>query len=217
MGEKEAQAVDGAKDRFARETIVEPEHIARARAHALELGAAPVSAPVGAQIAVLAAASAALNIVEIGTGAGISGLWLLHGAPRAILTTIDTEPEHLAAARQAFGDARIAPARSRFITGRAADVLPRMNEASYDIVLVDADPEGVIEYVEHGLRLVRPGGTVLVPRVLAGGAVADPVRRDPVTTAYRSLITETQNSPAVVGALSTVAEGLLQLTTLPSA
>ena len=217
MGEKEAQAVDGAKDRFAREAIVEPEHIARARAHALELGAAPVSAPVGAQIAVLAAASAALNIVEIGTGAGISGLWLLHGAPRAILTTIDTEPEHLAAARQAFGDARIAPARSRFITGRAADVLPRMNEASYDIVLVDADPEGVIEYVEHGLRLVRPGGTVLVPRVLAGGAVADPVRRDPVTTAYRSLITETQNSPAVVGALSTVAEGLLQLTTLPSA
>jgi predicted O-methyltransferase YrrM len=217
MGEKEAQAVDGAKDRFARETIVEPEHIARARAHALELGAAPVSPPVGAQIAVLAAASAALNIVEIGTGAGISGLWLLYGARRAILTTIDTEPEHLAAARQAFTDARIAPARSRFITGRAADVLPRMNEASYDIVLVDADPDGVIEYVEHGLRLVRPGGTVLVPRVLAGGAVADPVRRDPLTTAYRSLITETQNSPAVIGALSTVAEGLLQLTTLPSA
>ncbi len=57
-----------------------------------------------------------------------------------------------------------------------------MNEASYDIVLVDADPEGVIEYVEHGLRLVRAGGTVLVPRVLGGGAVADPVRRDPVTT-----------------------------------
>jgi predicted O-methyltransferase YrrM len=217
MGEMAGQAVDGAKDRFARETIVEPEHIARARAHALELGAAPVSPPVGAQIAVLAAASAALNIVEIGTGAGISGLWLLHGAPRAILTTIDTEPEHLAAARQAFADARIPPARSRFITGRAADVLPRMNEASYDIVLVDADADGVIEYVEHGLRLVRPGGTVLVPRVLAGGAVADPVRRDPVTTAYRSLITETQNSPAVIGALSTVAEGLLQLTTLPSA
>ncbi|MDL9980870.1 O-methyltransferase [Microbacterium sp. ASV49] len=217
MGEQAAQAADGAKDRFAREAIVEPDHIARARAHALELGAAPVSPPVGAQIAVIAAATAALNIVEIGTGAGISGLWLLHGAPRAILTTIDTEPEHLAAARQAFADARIAPARSRFITGRASDVLPRMNEASYDVVLVDADPEGVIEYVEHGLKLVRPGGTVLVPRVLAGGAVADPVRRDPVTTAYRSLITETQNSPAVVGALSTVAEGLLQLTTIATA
>ena len=44
--------------------------------------------------------------------------------------------------------ALVPPARARFITGRAADVLPRMNEASYDIVLVDADEEGVIDYVE---------------------------------------------------------------------
>jgi predicted O-methyltransferase YrrM len=207
MGEQNAN------QRFAAEATVEPEHIARARAHALELGAAPISPPVGAQCAVLAAVSKALNIVEIGTGAGVSGLWLLHGSPRATLTTIDKEPEHLGAARQAFAAARVPPARARFITGRAADVLPRMNEASYDIVLVDADAEGVIEYVEHGLRLVRAGGTVLVPRVMAGGAVADPVRRDPVTTAYRSLIQETQSSPAVIGALSIVGEGLLQLTT----
>lgn len=211
MSDRDADA------RFAQETVVEPDHIARARAHALELGADPVSAAVGAQCAVIAAASAALNIVEIGTGAGVSGLWLLHGAPRAILTTIDTEPEHLAVARQSFQDGRIPAARARFITGRASDVLPRMNEASYDIVLVDADPEKVIEYVEHGLRLVRPGGTVLVPRVLAGGRVADPVQRDAVTTAYRSLIQETQTSPAVIGALSIVGEGLLQLTTVPDA
>ncbi len=199
--------------RFVDEATIEPDAIARARAHAVELGADPISAPVGAQISVLAAATAALNIVEIGTGGGVSGLWLLHGSPRATLTTIDNEPEHLAAARAAFAEAKIPPARARFISGRAADVLPRMNEASYDIVLVDADADGVIEYVEHALRLVRVGGTVLVPRVLAGGAVADPVRRDAVTSAYRSLIQETQSSPAVLGALSIVGEGLLQLTT----
>lgn len=201
--------------RYVDEATVEPETIERARARAVELGADPISPAVGAQIAVLSAATAALNIVEIGTGAGVSGLWLLRGSPRATLTTIDNEPEHLAAARTAFAEARIAPARARFITGRAADVLPRMNEASYDIVLVDADADGVIEYVEHGLRLVRAGGTVLVPRVLAGGAVADPVRRDTTTSAYRSLIQETQSSPAVLGALSIVGEGLLQLTTVP--
>ncbi|MFG6401817.1 MULTISPECIES: O-methyltransferase [unclassified Microbacterium] len=204
-----------ANQRFVAEATVEPEHIARARAQALELGAQPVSAPIGAQLAVLAAASRARSIIEVGTGGGVSGLWLLHGAPTATLTTIDSEPEHLGAARQAFADARIPAARARFITGRAADVLPRMNEASYDIVLIDADPEGVIEYVEHGLRLVRSGGIVLVPRVLAGGAVADPVRRDPITAAYRSLIHETQSSAAVVGALSITGEGLLQLTTVP--
>jgi predicted O-methyltransferase YrrM len=203
-----------ANQRFVAEATVEPEHIARARAHALELGAQPVSAPVGAQLAVLAAASHAKNIIEIGTGGGVSGLWLLHGAPTATLTTIDSEPEHLGVARQAFADARVPAARARFITGRATEVLPRMNEASYDIVLVDADPEGVIEYVEHGLRLVRAGGVVLVPRVLAGGAVADPVRRDPITAAYRSLIQETLASPAVAAALSITGEGLLQLTTV---
>ncbi|MDQ1137072.1 putative O-methyltransferase YrrM [Microbacterium sp. SORGH_AS 1204] len=205
-----------ANERFVQESTVEPEHIARARAHALELGAAPISAAVGAQAAVIAAASRALNIVEVGTGGGVSGLWLLHGSPRATLTTIDNEPEHLGAARSAFVDARIPAARARFITGRASHVLPRMNEASYDIVFIDADPEGVIEYVEHGLRLVRAGGTVLIPRVLANGAVADPVRRDAVTTAYRSLIQEIQSSPAVIGALSTTGEGLLQLTTRPA-
>nr|WP_274638087.1 class I SAM-dependent methyltransferase [Microbacterium bovistercoris] len=203
-----------ANQRFVQEATIEPDHITRARAHALELGVAPISPAVGAQCAVIAACADARSIIEIGTGAGVSGLWLLHGAPRAILTTIDSEPEHLGVARQSFSEARIPAARARFIAGRAAEVLPRMNEGSYDVVLVDADPDGVIEYVEHGLRLVRPGGTVLVPRVLAGGAVADPVRRDAVTTAYRSLIHETQNSPAVIGALSLSGEGLLQLTTV---
>ncbi|MFS0893230.1 O-methyltransferase [Microbacterium sp. 179-I 3D3 NHS] len=205
MSEHDANA------RFLRESIVEPGAISRARAHAVELGAAPVSPVVGSQIAVLAAATAARSIVEIGTGAGVSGLWLLRGAPQAVLTTIDNEPEHLAAARQAFSDARIASTKARFITGRAADVLPRMNEASYDIVLVDADPENVIEYVEHGLRLVRDGGIVLVPRVLGGGRVADPVQRDEVTAAYRSLVQETQESSAVLATVSPAGEGLLQL------
>src|SRR3954468_3587138 len=150
MGEQDANY------RFAAEATIEPDHIARARAHALELGAAPISPGVGAQCAVISAVSQALNIVEIGTGAGVSGLWLLHGSPRATLTTIDNEPstppggvpplperkapppnrqraEHLAAARHAFADAKVPPARARFITGRAAEVLPRMNEASYDI------------------------------------------------------------------------------------
>lgn len=199
--------------RFVREHVSEPDHIARARQHTRELGVTPVSAPVGAQLAFLAAATGARSIIELGTGAGVSGLWLLHGAPDATLTTIDSEPEHLGAAREAFQAARIPSSRVRWITGRAAEVLPRMNEAAYDLVLVDADPEHVIDYVEHGLRLARPGGVVLVPRVLAGGRVADPVQRDDLTTAYRTLLRETQESPAVVAALAPIGEGLLQLTT----
>lgn len=200
--------------RFASDTVAEPDSIARARAHSLELGITPIDPAIGAQVAVIAAATGALNLVEIGTGAGVSGLWLLRGTARGTLTTIDIEPEHLVAARRSFADAKVPSTRTRFITGRASDVLPRMNESAYDVVLVDADPDGVLEYVAHGLRLVRVGGTVLVPHALQGGRVADPVARDAVTTAFRSLLQETRGSSAVLPALSIVGDGLLQLTKL---
>ena len=198
--------------RFAREQVVEPDAIARARQTALELGAAPISPSVGAQCAVIAAATGARSMIEIGRGAGVSGLWLLHGAPDAVLTTIDKEPEHLAAARESFAAARVPSSRVRAIRGRAADVLPRMNEAAYDVVLIDADQDQIIDYVAHGLRLARPGGTVLVPRVLAGGRVADPVARDAHTSDLRSLISETLGSSSVFASLNTADEGLLQIT-----
>ena len=93
-----------------RSLVIEPEHIQRARTHAVEIGAHPISAGIGAQCAVVAAATAATSMVEIGTGAGVSGLWLLHGAPGAILTTIDSEPESPSTKRRFR---RRAPALSR--------------------------------------------------------------------------------------------------------
>jgi len=197
--------------RFVRENVVEPEHIARARQHAREIGANPVGSVIGSQLAFIAAASAASSIIEIGTGAGVSGLWLLHGAPEATLTTIDNEPEHVQAARDSFQAARVPASRVRWISGRSGDVLPRMNEAAYDIVLVDGSTDSVLDDVQHGLRLARPGGSVLVPRVLSGGRVADPVARDELTTAYRTLLAETRENPGVVVSLNPAGEGLLQL------
>ena len=199
--------------KYADQIVNEAEPIARARRHALEMGIEPISPAVGAQSALIAAATNAQNIVEIGTGTGVSGLWLLSASPRAVLTSIEAETELQSVARQSFTDAGIAPNRVRLITGRALDVLPRMNENSYDIVFVDGDPAQVIENVEHGLRLVRPGGTVLVPRALWRGRVSDPAQRDEVTTSFRTLVQEIAASEAVVAALSPVGDGLLQLTT----
>ena len=89
-----------------------------------------------------------------------------------------------------------------------------MNENSYDIVFVDADPGSVIEYVEHGLRLARPGGLVLVAHALWHGRVANPAARDATTTGFRTLLTEVSTSPAVISSLSTAGDGcsLVRLT-----
>ncbi len=198
--------------KYAEELIIEPENIALARQHSLELGVDAVTPAMGAQLAVLAAATAAQTIIEVGTGVGVSGLWLLSGSPDAVLTTIDSEADHQQVARKAFIDAGIAANRTRLIGGRAGEVLPRMNEASYDIAFIDADPTAVIEYVEHGLRMVRRGGTVVVAHALWRGRVADPAQRDDVVTNFRLLLKETASSDAVISALSPVGDGLLMLT-----
>ncbi|ROS59464.1 putative O-methyltransferase YrrM [Frigoribacterium sp. PhB160] len=197
--------------KFAEELVTESDPVAEARQHSLEVGVEPVSPAVGAQLALVAAASGAKNVIEVGTGLGVSGLWLLTGAPGATLTSIDKEVDHQQSARDAYLRAGVPAARVRLITGRAAEVLPRMNENSYDIVFVDADPGSVIEYVEHGLRLARPGGLVLVAHALWHGAVANPARRDATTSGFRTLLTEVSTSPAVLSSLSTAGDGLLQL------
>ncbi|WP_166869526.1 O-methyltransferase [Salinibacterium sp. ZJ70] len=197
--------------KYAEEFPVEPPATQLARQHSLELGIDPVSPAVGAQLAVLAAASGARSILEIGTGAGVSGLWLLQGAPKATLTSIDVEIDHQNRARQAYLDAGIAASRARLIAGRAVDVLPRMNDSAYDLVLVDADPGSVLDYVEHALRIVRPGGIVAVAHALWRGRVADPAQRDDTVADFRALLATIAESSAVVAALSTLGDGLLQI------
>jgi len=200
--------------KFSDDSVVESEAVIRARQQSLELGIDAISPAVGAQSAVIAAATGARSILEVGTGAGVSGIWLLSGAPGATLTSIDTEVDHQQHARALFTEAKIPANRVRLITGKAADVLPRMNENSYDIVFIDADPQSVIEYVEHGLRLARPGGTVLVAHALWRGRVANPAQRDEVATGFRTLLSEISGSTAVISALSPVGDGLLQITKL---
>lgn len=198
--------------KFADDLVVEGDALAKARQQSHELGVDAIAPSIGAQSAVIAAATGARSILEVGTGAGVSGIWLLTGAPGATLTSIDNEIDHQQHARANFIEAGIPANRVRLITGRAADVLPRMNESSYDIVFIDADPQSVIEYVEHALRLARPGGTVLVAHALWRGRVANPTQRDDVATGFRNLLTEIASSRAVVSALSPVGDGLLQIT-----
>lgn len=197
--------------KYGEDFVVESAALGMARQHAVELGIDPVSPAVGAQLAVLSAASSTHSILEIGTGTGVSGLWLLAGAPEAVLTSIDIELDFQQHARSAFAAGGVPANRIRLITGRASEVLPRMNDGAYDLVLVDADEGSLLDYVEHALRIVRQGGLVLVPHALWRGRVADPTRRDATAGDFRTLLATIAESSAVVAALSTAGDGLLQL------
>lgn len=182
----------------------------RATDRAEELGCGAVSPGAGALLQTLAAAARAAAVVEIGTGAGVSGLWLLRGmAADGVLTTIDTEAEHQRAAKAAFAEEGIRPHRARTITGRALEVLPRLTDAAYDMVLADADPLELAAYVEQALRLLRPGGLLVLAHALGEDKVPDPARRDEVTTALREVARSLREDDRVVAALVPTGDGLL--------
>ena len=193
----------------------ETEPMQRARDWSTEVGVDAVAASVGAQLAVLSAACRATSILEVGTGTGVSGLWLLQGSPGATLTSIDLELEHQQHARRAFTAAGVPSTRARLITGDAAEVLPRMNEGSYDIVLLDAGTEQILELFELALTLVRIGGTVCVHDALLGGSLADPAQRGADVQDMRALISTLLASNAVATAINPAGDGLLMVTRLP--
>lgn len=194
---------------YAEEFITPPEVVEQATLRGEELGCTPVPSSTGSTLRLLAAAVAARHVVEVGTGAGASGLWLLEGmAPDGVLTSIDAEPAHQRAARQAYAAAGVAPQRTRVIGGDAAQVLPRLTDAAYDMVLVDADKQAYPLYVEQAVRLLRSGGVLAVDNMLWHDQVADPAARDETTVALRDLGKQLRADERLLPCLLPVGDGL---------
>ncbi len=195
---------------YAEDFVTEGEVIESARRRGVELGCTPVGVGTGAALRMLAATLAAKAVVEVGTGAGVSGLWLLAGMPSdGILTTIDLEAEHQRAAREAYSAAGVTHQRTRVITGRGLDVLGRMTDGAYDIVLVDGDKTEYPAYVEEAARLLRPGGAMAVDNMLWHDKVADPAARDDVTRVLRDLGKSLRDDERFLTSLLPVGDGLL--------
>jgi predicted O-methyltransferase YrrM len=190
--------------------VTEDGLLVAARERAQEWGCTPIGPAGGAALRFLASALAARAVVEIGTGAGISGLWLLRGmTPDGVLTSIDVEPEHQRAARQTFAEAGFPPSRYRLIMGQALDVLPRLTDGGYDLVFVDAAEPEYPRYLEAGVRLLRPGGVIAFGNALRSGKVADPAYRDPSCTALREIGAMVRDDETLIPLMLPLGNGLL--------
>jgi len=195
---------------YAESFVAEDQLLADARDRARELGCVPIGPAGGAMLRVLAAATGARAVVEVGTGAGVSGLYLLGGmAADGVLTTVDVEGENQRAAREAFTEAGIAPSRYRMINGPAAEVLPRLREDAYDLVFVDADKTAYGVYFEQAVRLLRSGGVMAFDNALWHDRVADPTQRDADTLTLRDLGRSVRDDDRLIPALLPVGDGLL--------
>lgn len=137
----------------------EDEAIRVARARSSPADAVP-DAVVGALLAWIARSVDAHAAVEVGSAAGVTGLWLLRGlAAKGVLTSVEPDAHRHGLATQAYAESGVGD-RVRAIEGDPVAVLPRLADGAYDLVLLqDAVDPG---HLDHALRLARPGGIVIV-------------------------------------------------------
>jgi predicted O-methyltransferase YrrM len=149
------------------EWLDEVEAVRDARERAEELGCTPMGRGMAALLRLLAVTQGAQAVVEVGTGTGVSGAALLAALGESgTLTTIDVEAENQRVARETFVALGYDHVRTRLIAGRALQVLPRLADASYDMVVADADRAEYPAILHQAARLLRPGGLVAFASVL---------------------------------------------------
>ena len=171
---------------YAENFIPEDHFKSQARARGVELGAVDVTPGVGAYLRHLAFTLSAQSVVEVGTGSGVGSLWLLDGMlASGTLTSIDDEMEHTRIAKMAFSDADIAQTRYRLITNSVLDVISKLTDRAYDLVVLRHNPEDLAFVIGEAHRILRSGGTLVIDNFFGGSKVCDPTQRDAKTVSLR--------------------------------
>lgn len=119
----------------------------------------------GRMLRLLTEAAKAKHVVEIGTSTGLSGLWLCMALQRTggRLTTFEYDQRRAATAREHFRKAGVADLVT-IVEGDAHQTIARLKEP-FDILFLDADKEGYVDYFNRLLPLVRPGGLLLAHNI----------------------------------------------------
>lgn len=154
--------------------INEDSHLLNAREKSKELGLITIGPGAGALIRFLASTIDASNVVEIGTGTGVSGLCLFRGMNSAgVLTSIDSDPERQRAAREIFSEAGITANKIRLIAGRAIEVVDKLTDNAYDLMFINGEKLEYETLFEQSLRLLRPGGILIFNNILGEFSTSD--------------------------------------------
>lgn len=176
----------------------------------LEAGLPPhdVSPLEGKLLYLLARAVGARNVLELGTLAGYSTIWLGRAVPAdGRVLTIEVDPDHAEVARANLERARLGDVVELRVAP-ALEALRRLiaaNAKPFDLIFLDADKASNAVYLEHALELSRPGTLIVADNVVRGGAVADPRSEDATVQGMRRFFELLAAEPRVTAtALQTV-------------
>jgi predicted O-methyltransferase YrrM len=187
-------------------------HAALAASDAAGLPAIAVSPTQGKLLNLLATMTNARRILEVGTLAGYSTIWLARALPPdGRLITLESEPRHAEVARANIAKAGLADLVDVRV-GAALDTLPLLareldsgRAEPFDLVFIDADKEHNADYFAAAVRLTRPGGVIIVDNVVRGGAVLDARSDNSAIQGTRRCIEAISTEPSVTAtAIQTV-------------
>ncbi len=173
----EPAGIDATMLTGARRLVAAEDALLAATRQAAETVLTPPTPELGALLRWAVTATNARGVVEVGTAAGVSGLWILDALPeRGVLTSIEADQHTHRLASEAFRSAS-AGTRVRSIHGDADTVLPRLADGSYDLALLQSSPARYTDDLTHLRRLLRPGGMLVTRGVLRGGVHAESCAR----------------------------------------
>ena len=207
---KSSTPVDDALFAFvALQTIPEDELLRDLRRAAVDAGMPEIHiAPEQAAfLQLLLAATKARTVVEVGTLGGYSAIAMARGLPPdGRVVTHELDLEHAAFARRWIeqSDQR---GKIEVRLGDARQTLGAIPAESADAMFVDADKEGYVRYLEHALRILRPGGVLLADNVLAGGDVIGGA--DATAVAIRAFLDAVRSQPRLRSVIVPLGDGCL--------
>jgi predicted O-methyltransferase YrrM len=156
-----------------------------------EIAVAPVQ---GKLLQLMARMAGARRILEVGTLGGYSTIWLARALPEGgELVTLELEEHHATVARSNIERAGLGD-RVTVIAGPALDSLETLS-GPFDFVFIDADKQNNAAYVDHAVRLSRPGTTIVVDNVIREGGVLDAVSTDERIQGTRKLFEAISANP----------------------
>ncbi len=181
-------------DRFFTDTLLPDDPVFAETLRAGDAAGLPpinVSPLQGMLLQVLVRSLGAHRVLEIGTLAGYSTIWMARALPEGgTLVTLELDPHHAEVARRNFeraGVDRVVELR----LGRALESLVAIEEENrgpFDFVFVDADKPAYPEYIRWALRLARPGALIVVDNVVRGGEILEAGSDDPMVAGTRSAL-----------------------------
>ena len=162
----------------------------------------------GAFMALLVKIIGAKRILEIGTFTGYSSTAMaLALPPEGRITCLDVSREWTDMAREAWADAGVAD-KVELRLAPATETLPGLETDNFDMAFIDADKPGYDTYYEQCLRVVRPGGLILIDNVLWSGEVADPANGSENARIMRALNEKVAADERVDHVLLPIGDGL---------